>query len=228
MRKKTSIIWKTSKKRLEKVVKNSSSLSEILKHFGLISKGGNYKTLKERLKYDNIDFQHIKLGQDSNKGRRFLKDKIPIKDVLIKNSTYNRGSLKKRLIKEGLLEYKCAKCGLTDNWQCEKLVLVLDHINGVPDDNRLINLRFLCPNCNSQTKTFAGRNAKTRYYCKCGREKRKHSQMCMTCRAKHRRKIKNRPPKKQLLREIRETNYSAVGRKYDVSDNTIRKWVGLK
>jgi 5-methylcytosine-specific restriction endonuclease McrA len=63
--------------------------------------------------------------------------------------------LKRRLISESLLENKCSiqECGLTE-WCGRPIVLVLDHINGVNNDNRLENLRFLCPNCNSQQDTF--------------------------------------------------------------------------
>lgn len=69
-----------------------------------------------------------------------------------------RASVKNRILKEGILAHMCANCGLPPVWMEKPLVLVLDHINGVRDDHRLENLRLLCPNCNSQTETFAGRN----------------------------------------------------------------------
>jgi hypothetical protein len=56
-----------------------------------------------------------------------------------------------------LLEFSCSECGL-DSWLGKSLVLELDHINGIRSDNRLENLRLLCPNCHSQTETFRGRN----------------------------------------------------------------------
>lgn len=77
--------------------------------------------------------------------------------VAVKNSTYPRKSLKRRILKEKLLDYKC-KCGNTGEWQNQKLVLQLEHKNGVHNDHRLENLEFLCPNCHSQTKTFGSRN----------------------------------------------------------------------
>ena len=158
-RKKRSIVWiGASDEEFRKIVLRSETYAEILKYFGLSHKGGNGKTVKARIKKLGIDDKHIAKGVGSNLGRKFFREKIPMKDILVKYSTYNRSNLKKRLISEGLLEYKCQKCNLKDQWNGKPINLVIDHINGVPDDNRLHNLRFLCPNCNSQTKTFAGRN----------------------------------------------------------------------
>lgn len=70
-----------------------------------------------------------------------------------------RGSVRRRIIKENLLPYKCSSCGLKE-WRGESLSLVLDHINGMANDHRIENLRWMCPNCDSQLPTFAGRNAK--------------------------------------------------------------------
>ena len=67
--------------------------------------------------------------------------------------------LKERLVKEKYLEYKCAECGITE-WNGKPLSLHLDHINGINNDHRIENLRFLCPNCHSQTNTYAGKNKK--------------------------------------------------------------------
>jgi hypothetical protein len=86
--------------------------------------------------------------------------KIPLNEILEgKHPQYSTNRLKHRLWKEGLLEKKCSICGTKDEWQGKKLVHVLDHINGISDDHRLENLRLLCPNCNSQTDTFCGKNA---------------------------------------------------------------------
>jgi 5-methylcytosine-specific restriction endonuclease McrA len=67
--------------------------------------------------------------------------------------------LKKRLVKAGLKEPRCERCGL-DTWRSAGLSLTLHHMNGIRDDNRLENLQLLCPNCHSQTDTFAGRNGR--------------------------------------------------------------------
>jgi hypothetical protein len=69
----------------------------------------------------------------------------------------NRGHLKGRLLREGLLAERCDDCGITQ-WRDRPLSLALHHVNGDPQDNRLENLQLLCPNCHSQTENFAGRN----------------------------------------------------------------------
>ncbi len=81
-------------------------------------------------------------------------------DILVENSSYPRHRLKERLINQNLLEYKCQQCGNIGSHNDKPLVLQLDHINGVNNDNRLKNLRFLCPNCHTQQDTYAAKNIK--------------------------------------------------------------------
>jgi hypothetical protein len=158
-RKKTSIIWQLDTEDLRELVSESTSLASVLSYFNLNNQGGNAKTLKQRLDAEGIDYSHIPQGKSSNREfARYFPYKRPLGEVLSTNSTYDRGHLKRRLIKEGLLENVCLECGLNNEWNGKPLVLVLDHINGENNDNRLENLRLLCPNCNSQTDTFAGRN----------------------------------------------------------------------
>jgi hypothetical protein len=80
-------------------------------------------------------------------------------EILVERSTYAwTSTLKRRLLKEGVLVNRCSRCGLGPEWQGEPLTMILDHRNGDNRDNRLGNLRLLCPNCNSQQPTFAGKN----------------------------------------------------------------------
>jgi len=160
---KWSKIWKIPLEELKKAVKQSASFKEITRKLN-VSHGGSVRILKERLQAECIDFSHIPQGKNSNAGRtdrtRTPPNKLPLSKVMVKNSTYNRGNLKARLLKEGLLKNQCCICGLGPEWNNSPLVMVIDHKNGINNDHRLKNLRLLCPNCNSQTDTFSGRNAK--------------------------------------------------------------------
>ena len=79
-------------------------------------------------------------------------------EVFVENSTYARHRLKARIIKQQMLPYECAVCGMPPVWNNQPMSLVLDHINGVNNDNRLENLRFVCHNCDSQLPTYKSRN----------------------------------------------------------------------
>lgn len=141
-------------------VKTSYSVAEVLQKLNLAYAGGSYKTFYATVKKSNIDTSHF-TGQGHLKGKTHnWSPSQSIEEILVINSTYSSSyHLKNRLIKEGLLKYKCSiiSCELTE-WQGKKLSLHLDHINGNNTDNRLENLRLLCPNCHSQTSTYCGRN----------------------------------------------------------------------
>jgi len=98
-------------------------------------------------------------GKYFDKLVEFNKNKsFPNEMVFVENSTYPRQGIKKRLIKGNMIPYKCDECGIDDNWNDKKLVLQLDHINGINNDNRIENLRFLCPNCHTQQDTYGAKN----------------------------------------------------------------------
>lgn len=83
-------------------------------------------------------------------------------EVFVENSLYARHLLKKRIIDQNLIKYECSECNIKDRWNDKPLVLHLDHINGDSFDNRLTNLRFLCPNCHTQQETYSrGQGKKT-------------------------------------------------------------------
>lgn len=222
---KRSIIWKITKEHFLNVVKSSKSFSEILKHFGMTNKGGNCITLKKRCLEENVDISHIPTGNDSNRGRKFLKDKTPLKNVLVSNSSFSRSHLKKRIISEDVIEYKCEKCGNDGEWMGQKISLHLEHINGVSNDNRLENLCFLCPNCHSQTETYAGKNIpRVKYNCvECGKiiTKSSKSKKCLSCIGKAKRVF---DVTRETLESLLETKpMTKIGEMFSVSDNAIRK-----
>lgn len=97
--------------------------------------------------------QHLAPWRAWNKGK-LLHD---VEDVLSKGSKFSSDYIKKVILQKELKSYKCEKCGISD-WCGSKIILELDHIDGVHDNNEIDNLRLLCPNCHSQTDTFRGRN----------------------------------------------------------------------
>ena len=112
--------------------------------------------------------------------------------------------------------------------------MILDHINGIHTDNRLENLRWVCPNCNAQLETTNGKNAnrrpkKIRQCPDCGARIYKTSTKCNNCENKKRRleyqkKLKATIDRDTLKRLIRTTSFNKIGKMYGVSDNTIREW----
>lgn len=230
--KKMSPLWNIPRERLVDLVSSSTSLSQVMKKIDPNIAGGSYKTIRKILDFHNIDYSKFTRGVHHNLGRKFKRESVPLLSVLTKNSSYSRGHLKKRLIKEGFLKEKCAICNMGKIWHGKKLVFILDHINGINNDNEIENLRLICPNCNSQLETHC-RGFKGKPRCvACGEEKKKHSGIyCKKCatiiRLKKRIKKSNRPSYCDLILEIKKSNYCAVGRKYGVSDNAIRKWLGV-
>jgi len=149
-----SKVYSISDQEFIDLVANSHSYSDVLRALGLGTRGGSSTdTLKRRIAELKCSTDHFDKGATGGAYTHY-----DLKDILVENSPYASISrLKVRLVREGLLEYKCAKCGITE-WQGEPISLQLDHKNGINNDHRLENLRFLCPNCHSQTATYAGRN----------------------------------------------------------------------
>lgn len=152
-----ALINKFTDEQFQKIVESSNSISEIASSLGYKSKGGGVvKMIKDRIEKLSLDTSHFNpYSIGSMKGKKYTSDD----EIFVENSTYvNNTSLKKKLLKMNVIEYKCAICGISE-WLGNSLSLQLDHINGNNKDNRLENLRLLCPNCHSQTSTFSGRNA---------------------------------------------------------------------
>ena len=143
---------------LAEAVRASRTISEVLEKLGLVPRGQNYKTFhrhRERLQLDTSHF----LGMAHLRGKLRPAISVPLEAILVQNSTYkNVSRLAIRLVRGGLLGWSCSKCGIHE-WRGKKLRLQLDHKNGDRCDNRRENLRFLCPNCHSQTETYVGANS---------------------------------------------------------------------
>lgn len=143
---------------LREAARSSSSIRQVLKKLGLREAGGNYSQIKKYLKYYNISSGHFK-GRAWNKGMTMpYLPRLSLKAVLVENSNYQSYKLKLRLIREGLKKGRCELCGWSQATIDGRVPLELDHINGDSNDNRLENLRILCPNCHSLQPTHRGLN----------------------------------------------------------------------
>lgn len=143
-----------SKEELQLIVKSCLNYSDVMRALGY--KHTNHQdTLRKYIKLYNIDVSHFT--------KKFAEKDFPEiysnDEIFRKNSAWrsNTSSLKKRILKYNLLEYKCSLCGNEGYWNNKPLVLQLDHIDGDRTNNEITNLRFLCPNCHTQTDTYANK-----------------------------------------------------------------------
>jgi hypothetical protein len=222
-------------------VGTSLSYAETLRKLGLCSTGGNWRTLRIWIDRWNISTEHF--DSRAAQGVALQRPRRPLAEILVEGSTYSRNHLKERLYREGLKVRRCELCGQDEQWNGRTMGLILDHVNGVRDDSRLDNLRIVCPNCAATLDTHCGRKNRLerpeRSCLRCNAtfrarypQQRYCSQECGTRAPRANRGVPNldlrrieRPPHDQLMRDIAATSYLAVGRKYGVSDNAIRKWV---
>jgi Zn finger protein HypA/HybF involved in hydrogenase expression len=226
-----------TKENLLNAISKSECKSDVLRNLNITLKSGNFQTLDKYCLLYGIDVSILKYKYNrGNKYSRILTNN----EIFILNSSVSKNVVKKRIIQDKLLSYKCSNinCSIIDIWCGNKIKLEIDHINGDNSDNRLENLRYLCPNCHSQTKTHCiGHNRLKIKYVKI--EKLNEDKILLNSEklinnartnkqiesSTKLRKVKDRPSKEILLKEVDQLGYSATGRKYGVSDNAIRKWL---
>lgn len=219
-----SILNNYTNDELATIVKHSFSYKEVARKLGYSSNtsGGTMKTIKARIESEGYDTSHF-TSHTSNV--------VDPDEVFVENATVSQNTLRRNYTKLGY-PYVCAICGQEAEWNGKPLTLILDHINGHNKDNRLENLRWVCPNCNQQLDTTGSRNIQRepekKYYCVvCGKEISKGATMCIACNNAKRNTVPldEMPVTREELKDlIRNNSFVALGKKFGVTDNAVRKW----
>ena len=144
--------------KLQERIAQSTNLGEVLEKMNLRKAGGNYDTLRKYIKVYSLDISHFIKVKNFSKLTSFERI-LTYEQIFCIDSKADRSTLKKRILKDNIIEYICKDCGLLPIWNNKPLTLQIEHKNGIHNDNRLENLCWLCPNCHSQTKTYAGKSS---------------------------------------------------------------------
>ncbi len=140
---------------LAALVAEARTLAEVLRRIGVEPSGHTYRALRARLHQLTIDTSHL-LGRAHHRGKTYPERRKSALQSLADGAQMS-SELKERLFRDGVFERRCSTCDRT-HWCGQPIPLEIDHINGRRDDNRLENLRVLCPNCHALTPTYRGRN----------------------------------------------------------------------
>lgn len=224
---KQSLINQYSTEELQSIVQQVTTWKDLILALGYVSNSGKQLAIiKQRIVNENIDISHFVVYKQGKVDRNR-------ENVFIENSTADQKVLRRFYLKENI-PYVCVICGQEPFWNGQELTLILDHINGKNHDDRLENLRWVCPNCNMQLPTtnrkkssFEEKSHK-KYYCiDCGIEiSSSNSQRCISCSNKSRAKVKKEidVTREELKKLIRTIPFTKIGEKFNVSDNAVRKW----
>ena len=237
-----ALIDNYTKEELEEIVKNSKSIKEVISKLGYSTNGGsNSKTVKNRIEKYGISIEHF--TSTVNPTIRTEEN------VFIEDSTASQAVLRRWYFKGKYTPYTCSICGQLPEWQGKELTLILDHINGHNHDDRLENLRWVCPNCNQQLDTTGTKRGfshlkkvkletkeeikkeekpKKQHLCiDCGNPCSSNATRCQKCDNEHRKAISHVNDlitREELKKLIRTMPFTKIGEQFNISDNAVRKW----
>lgn len=202
-----------TRENLEAALVGAVTYSDILQNLGLKQIGRNNQTLQKYMKLYGLEFT----------SRPWLKrDYTPFRklddvDLYVANSATSRGVIRRRILADKLIPYQCTKCGNVGQWNGETISLQLEHKNGINDDHRLENLEFLCPNCHSQTSSWAGRN-------RCKQHNTEKKPETLKARAPVKARSADPFTKDELEQLMAEYTLTTIGKLYNMSGNAVRRW----
>lgn len=210
---------------LKVAIEDAICWSDVARNLGLDPGGRVPERLRQRANELDIDYSHFDVSRAYARGNSItnMKTRTTLNDLLTKGERRNNSYLKKRLIEEGLIDYECEKCGIS-KWNDEPLTLHLDHIDGDSRNNKIDNLRLLCPNCHSQTDTFGRRKSDSRNECKeCGQEITNNSTHCKSCAQMDLNTKANWPSDERLAELVWEKPVTHIAEELGVSDKAVSK-----
>lgn len=231
---KTGVINTMSDAELQNVLDTSDSYVMVLDKLGLNPYTGNHRTLKNRILTSELDTTKLEENRRTvTKLQPKKHTRNTVDNTLIENCNKPSGTVRRLMLRESIIKYECSGCGLVDSYNGNPLRLQLDHINGDSKDNRVTNLRWLCPNCHSQTETFAGRNSKryknTPKECKgCRSAISRLSIYCRDCFKKTQLGKKSKivwPEFEILITTVKECGFVQTGAILGVSANAVRRYL---
>lgn len=214
---------KYTKEQVERAINRSRSIRDVMHHLGMSVDNGHYRVIHYYAKLYGLELP--KADPKARTRRAVLASKIPDELYFAKNTFHIGKALRKRLLNDHGRQEMCAICGIGPEWNGKFLRLHVDHVDGDKLNNLLSNLRFLCPNCHSQTSTYSNNGGYgTRYsYCKCGQRIARHSRLCRRCENERRGTKIEWPSDREILDLVEEYSMLEVGRRLGVSDNAVRK-----
>lgn len=212
---------------LIEAVKTSFTYMDVARKLGLSNYGANSTTIKKHIKRLGLDTSHFWSRNEQLKHARSNNKGLSIEEIFTVG-VLDRRVVKSAIIKNNMLPYECAICKLVE-WNKQKLSLELDHINGDNADNRLDNLRFLCPNCHSLTDNYCGKKLRNvlraNHRCvDCNTEIHAKATRCRSCAAKRTNKPKiDWPAIEELHQLVLQLGYVGAAKQLGISGNAIKK-----
>jgi 5-methylcytosine-specific restriction endonuclease McrA len=203
---------------IKSVVANSQTLQEACRKLGIPGDGRVYQRFRKRVSELKLPLNHLCTDR---RGYKPNQRRVDISNYLRENFYCSTSLLKERLFEEGLKEKRCENC-LETEWLNTEIPLQLHHIDGDRKNNLLENLQILCPNCHSLTESYAGKSNRNKTYQSGEKTLRRQIEKPRPKKPRARKVVW--PTVEDLKDDISKLSWVAIGKKYGVSDNAVRKW----